>query len=243
MKLCILRATILAAACATLPAMSAIAEDSAELVPGDFSANVALTNDYMYRGISQNDEGPAIQGGFDYAYKIFSVGIWASPVDFNDGDEANVEIDYYASIGSEINGVSWSVGGIYYSFPGARSNLNYDFYEAIAGLGYDFGYASAELSANYSPEFFGDSGDATYLALSVGIPLNDRFSLNLGAGRQWIDDETAYGVPDYTDWKAGIATSFKGIDVELAYIDTDLSDRECADGCDARAVLTLSKTF
>lgn len=243
MNLSALRVTILALACVAAPTISVSAQDAGNLVPGDFSANVALTNDYLYRGISQNDEGPAIQGGFDYTYKMFSAGIWASPVDFNDGDEANIEIDYYASIGSEISGVSWSVGGIYYSYPGARPNLNYDFYEATAGLGYDFGFASAELSVNYSPEFFGDSGDATYLALAVGIPLGDRFSLNLGAGRQWIDDEAAYGVPDYTDWKAGITTSFKGIDIELAYIDTDLSDRECADGCDARAVLTLSKTF
>ena len=28
------------------------------------SANVALTTDYVFRGFSQTDEGPAIQGGF-----------------------------------------------------------------------------------------------------------------------------------------------------------------------------------
>ena len=29
------------------------------------SANAALTTDYVFRGISQTSEGPAIQGGFD----------------------------------------------------------------------------------------------------------------------------------------------------------------------------------
>jgi uncharacterized protein (TIGR02001 family) len=31
----------------------------------EISGNVALTSDYKFRGISQTDESPAIQGGFD----------------------------------------------------------------------------------------------------------------------------------------------------------------------------------
>jgi uncharacterized protein (TIGR02001 family) len=231
-----------ALAVAAFTANAAFAADAGP-IPGEFSANVALTNDYMYRGISQNDEGPAIQGGFDYAYEFFSAGVWASPVDFNDGDEANIEIDYYASIGSDYKGISWSVGGIYYSYPGSRDNLNYDFFEANAGLGYDFGIASADVSFNYSPEFFGDSGDATYVTLGVAVPLSNDFTLSGAVGRQWIDKEAVYGVPDYVDWKIALGTTFKGIDLEIAYVDTDLSKRECADNCDARAILTVSKSF
>ena len=32
------------------------------------SANVTLATDYKFRGISQNDTGPALQGGFDLAF-------------------------------------------------------------------------------------------------------------------------------------------------------------------------------
>ena len=32
------------------------------------SANVALATDYVWRGISQNNEDPALQGGFDYEH-------------------------------------------------------------------------------------------------------------------------------------------------------------------------------
>ena len=35
-------------------------------LPGKFSANVALTSEYLFRGLSQTDDAPAIQGGFDY---------------------------------------------------------------------------------------------------------------------------------------------------------------------------------
>ena len=37
--------------------------------PHSFTANVALTTNYMFRGISQTGNGPAVQGGFDYSYK------------------------------------------------------------------------------------------------------------------------------------------------------------------------------
>lgn len=39
-------------------------------IPGEFSANVALTSDYVFRGIIQTDEGPAIQGGVDYNVNV-----------------------------------------------------------------------------------------------------------------------------------------------------------------------------
>jgi len=34
----------------------------------ELTANVALVSDYSFRGVSQSDEGPAIQGGFDVAH-------------------------------------------------------------------------------------------------------------------------------------------------------------------------------
>ena len=80
-----------------------MAEDS----PHEFSANVALATDYMYRGGSQTNEQPAISGGFDYAHSSgVYAGVWASNVDF--GDSANIEIDYYGGIGGEFsNGIGW----------------------------------------------------------------------------------------------------------------------------------------
>jgi uncharacterized protein (TIGR02001 family) len=42
------------------------------------SANVALTSDYVFRGVSQTDEDPAIQGGFDVSHDSgLYIGTWA----------------------------------------------------------------------------------------------------------------------------------------------------------------------
>jgi uncharacterized protein (TIGR02001 family) len=50
---------------ATLAVGSVAAEenDIFDNIPGTFSADVAITNDYVYRGASQSDEHPALQGG------------------------------------------------------------------------------------------------------------------------------------------------------------------------------------
>ncbi|WP_295448153.1 TorF family putative porin [uncultured Thiodictyon sp.] len=51
--------------------------------PHDLKANVALTTNYLYRGISQTNNGPAVQGGFDYTYVPWSLyaSVWGSNVD------------------------------------------------------------------------------------------------------------------------------------------------------------------
>src|SRR5829696_3345373 len=46
-----------------------------------FSGNVGLYSQYVFRGISQTNEKPALQGGFDLAHKSgFYLGTWASNI-------------------------------------------------------------------------------------------------------------------------------------------------------------------
>ena len=52
----------------------------------DISGNVSLATDYVYRGYSQTNEQPTIQGGFDVAGESgLYGGVWASNVEFGDG--------------------------------------------------------------------------------------------------------------------------------------------------------------
>ena len=58
--------------------------------------------------MTQSD-GPAIQGGFDYANDSgFYAGIWGSNVNFNDG--AGSELDYYFGYGFETGGIGVDLG-------------------------------------------------------------------------------------------------------------------------------------
>ncbi|HNS43776.1 MAG TPA: TorF family putative porin, partial [Alphaproteobacteria bacterium] len=203
-------------------------------LPGDFSANVALTTDYVFRGISQSNEEPTIQGGIDWSESTTGLylGLWGSGVDFND---ASAEFDFYGGISGSKDAISWDLGAIYYHYPGSADDLNYDFWELAAAAGYDFGVLQTSLSLNYSPDYFGASGDAYYLAAYVTAPLPYDLTASGHVAHQWISDNAAFGTPDYTDWSLGLGYTFKGFDLGLTYHDTDLNEPgECADGCSGR---------
>ena len=213
---------------------------------GAFSADVAITTDYAFRGISQTNEGPAIQGGFGWT-KGFAVSdsqnvevfanIWGSNVDFSDGDKAHIELDYSGGIRTEINGISLEALAIYYSYPQAPGSLNYDYFEAGFGIGYDFKVVSVGTQFLWSPDFFGGIGDAYYISGDVSVPLPWKLSLDGHIGGSIFDDSTA---DDYLDWSIGISREILGFNFSLAYVDTDLSNLDIAD---ERVIFTVAKSF
>jgi len=200
------------------------------------SGNLTFTTDYVFRGVSQTDEAAAIQGGFDYEHgNGLHAGVWGSNVDFNDTRDGSMELDIYAGFGNEVGAFSYDVGGIYYMYPGAESELDYDFWEAYVSAGYDFDAFAVSASINYSPEFFGDTGDAVYYAAGVDVPLPHDFGLSAHVGYQDIDEST-----DYTDWSVGVSKTWLEFDWAATYTDTDL---DAADIDDARVVFSVGKTF
>ena len=56
------------------------------------TANIALVSDYVFRGVSLSDNGPAIQGGFDWSSEMLYAGAWASSL------SEDMEIDLYAGL-------------------------------------------------------------------------------------------------------------------------------------------------
>src|SRR3954463_3838966 len=79
------RKTVIAGLLATLaPATGLAGEGEAAPAPTpehNFTGNVGLFSQYIFRGLTQTDRNPAVQGGFDYAHKSgFYAGTWASNI-------------------------------------------------------------------------------------------------------------------------------------------------------------------
>ena len=111
----IIKSCVLGAALAAGLAIAAQAGDKQLTL----SATAAFTTDYMFRGISNSGENPAVQAEFDLTYGMFYAGIWGSNTEFSrDG----IEIDYYAGItpkwSCNSSTVTFNIGGLYYTFPG-----------------------------------------------------------------------------------------------------------------------------
>jgi uncharacterized protein (TIGR02001 family) len=237
-----LAATALLAAEAVSAAEPLIDEPA---IPGEFSANIGFTSEYYFRGISQTDDTPAVQGGFDYSVGLAEsvslyLGIWGSNLKFND---ASLEADLYGGLNGDIGdtGLSWDAGFIYYAYPGAADTLNYDFVEAQGALGYDFGFASVTASLNYAPENFADSGNAYYPKLAVSVPLGKYVTVDGYFARQYVEDNAAFGFDDYDEWNLSATVNVVGFDTTLAYTDTDISGD--VDGTGPAILLTVSRSF
>ncbi len=222
-------------------------ESSEDTAVWEFSGGMTLTTDYVFRGYSQTDENPAVQGYITLAHEIgLSATVWASNVDFDDGDQAHSEFDGIVAYDFDIGPGTASLGGAYYYYPGADSDLNYDYGEGF--LTYTHGFFADALSlawsAYYSPEFFGQSGSATYLALapSFALPFLGDSTLDVtgSGGYQWIEENDTAAIPDYWNWSAGVSHTWDDkITLGVKYHDTDVDRVDCSDLCVGRAVLTL----
>ena len=148
--------------------------------PHVWSANMMMTSEYVYRGITQSNEDPAIQVGIDYAHDPtgFYIGGWASSVEFNTGsnDGTQIETNLYGGFaGTFSNGVDWDFGGLYYYYPEEADDDNggeQDFVEVYGSVGYTIDSPmepSMSFGFAYSPDYYGEDGDSIWLHSTFGV--------------------------------------------------------------------------
>ena len=217
----------------------------------EFSGNVAVTTDYRFRGISQGDRSPAIQGGFDIEHESgLYIGTWASNVTFSGGA---VEMDYYAGFGGSINEVSYDVGGIWYNYPEDDASPDLDYFEAYGSVS----IRGLTLGLAYSPDYFAETGDFIYIYGDYGYALADNLSLDVHFGWNLFNSDAEFAAfigpaagtdagKDYIDYSVSLSTSAAGLDWGLALIGTNISDAECFDTtklCSESVVLSVSKSL
>jgi uncharacterized protein (TIGR02001 family) len=211
----------------------------------DLEGNVAMTTDYIFRGFSQTDQKPAIQGGFDYSHEGtgFYAGIWGSNVEL--GNSVSIEVDYYMGLSGETGGIGWDLGVIHYDYP-SDSAADFDFEEYTVGITYEF------LSASYaySDDFFGATSDeAHYFSLGADFELPMGLSMAVHWGHQMIEDANSNtDDEDYNDWSIGFSKEVSGVGLDVTYHDTSavssaFGGSNCDSLCDSRVVFTISKSL
>jgi len=223
-------------------AVLAAAPLAAQAADSPFSANVALTSKYKFRGQDQSDPAkavlPAIQGGFDFASGGFYLGNWNSSVGLGSG----TEMDFYGGYRGEVEGFSYDVGALYYYYPGTDSSGNT--IELYASVG--FGPVSAKYSRVISSKWFGvDGGKGTgYLELNAGYEVAKGIKLvaHLGA-TQFSGGAKNNGAVNFSDYKLGADFDVgSGFTLGAAYVGAT-KKADWGDVNKSRVVLTLSKAL
>ncbi len=199
----------------------------------DASFNVALTSDYMYRGFSQTDRGPALQVGVDLAAGGYYVGAWASTVDFGDGTDA--EFNLYGGYTTSAGGYDLDFGLLGVAYAGAPDRADYNFIEAQASVSRTIDNITVGVAVAYSPDFYGVDDHSTYLEANLEVAAHPRLTLSGAVGHQWLDVSG-----DYVTWNVGATYALTDfLSADLRYHDTDVRS-PLSDG---RFALTLGAAF
>lgn len=175
------------------------------------TGNVAFATQYVFRGLTQTNGKPALQGGLDYAHTSgVYAGTWLSNIswftDQNNGtksapvalaspggglsNSANLEWDLYGGFkNSFADGWTYDVGGVYYYYPGIYDILGAyrkpNTLEVYGAIGYK--WVTLKYSKGVSNYTFGvnEGKGASYLDLSALVPLGESgFNLQAHVGKQ-----------------------------------------------------------
>lgn len=187
-----------------------------------FTITPALTTDYDFRGISQNDESETLQLGLNYGFDSgLYIGAWGSEVDFGPASDAVWEADAIIGFagGDAEESFGWDVGVIGYFYPSAHTAT--DSYELYAGI--SKGWFSGKLY--FSPDVdYVDSGEkAFYADANVAIPLPKGFTLGVHTGYSF---GSAWGDFEHLDYSVGVSKSLGKIDLNLKYVNSNDFDVE-----------------
>jgi len=220
--------------------------------PHTLTGNVGLYSQYIFRGLTQTNRDPAVQGGFDYAHSSgFYAGTWASNISWlRDGGSYNGggsgEFDFYGGYKGDIGktGLTFDVGTLYYLYPGDVNtpanafNIKADTWEIYGALGWK--WFTAKYSHSISNKTFGvrDSSGTYYLDLSAALPLGGSgFTLgvhygiqkfkgtdirNAVVGGRIVNNDTIFS---YNDWKVELSYTLpKDFTIGAFYTDTSSVD-------------------
>ena len=227
---------VAASLAAAFSSTAAMAQTKAPEPDYTLAYNVGVVTDYRFRGLSQTNFKPAIQGGVDFSHKSgLYLGAWASNVswvkDFNGASKGSYEIDLYGGYkGAITKDVGFDVGLITYQYPGNNSGAagtpgagafsNASTNEWYAGVTYSV--ATLKYSRSFG-DFLGNlkSSGSQYLDLSATFDLGNGFALTPHVGRQTIPNQTG-NLGNYTDYSVTLAKDFgNGLVVSAAAIGTD----------------------
>ena len=235
------------------PSLLGAMEESPDVSGFQLKGTVAVVSNYIRRGFSQTDDGPALQGGVGLRHETgFLLGMWGSNVDFNDPDDTHFEMNYYAGLAQEWrNGFGMDIGTIFYVYPDAPGALDYDYHEFYLGVGYRLMDARLKVKYSYAEDFFG-VGDksASYIETNVSYALPYKITLHAHAGHSFgpaIEsmDTTGAGIHSYDDYNLGIATELLGVDVDLSVYSVNGDARKLSPTthADDSIALGVSKSF
>ncbi|MFN7086646.1 MAG: TorF family putative porin [Burkholderiales bacterium] len=189
------------------------------------TGNVGIFSQYIFRGLTQTNTDPALQGGFDYSHASgLYAGTWLSNISWlTDSPVAtgytssSLEWDFYGGYKGTFgkSDFGYDIGLLQYYYPGSRNTALYpgtvkaDTLEAYAALTWK--WLSLKYSHSLNNKTFGvaNSSGTYYLDLTANFPVSDKLTLIAHYGKQKFEGSNGGvsndAVASYEDYKLGLS--------------------------------------
>lgn len=214
-----------------------------------FSANVAFTTEYRFRGVDLSGGEFAVQGGFDVGHSSgLYVGTWASNLDEDTVGFGSTELDLYGGWSGDItDGVTADVGVIGYFYPDAPTAAGpTDYVEFYGSLGFSVGPASLTGGVAYAPDQSSlGSTDNLYLYTDLGFGIPDT-PITINGHLGYTDGFLTFtGDSKAFDWSIGADLAAGPVTFTAAYVgvEGDALIDPAGTFTDDAFVLTVSASF
>jgi len=223
MRKLLLASAVSAALSLPFASQSAVAADQ-PASPHTVTGNFGIYSQYIFRGLTQTNSDPALQGGLDYSHASgFYAGTWLSNVSWLTDSSAisgytssSLEWDFYGGYRGTFgkSDFGYDVGLLQYYYPGTHSttfapgSVKADTLEMYGALTWK--WLSAKYSYSLNDETFGvpNSSGTWYLDLAANYPLTEKLNLQAHYGIQKFDGTTAGfsndSLASYDDFKLGL---------------------------------------
>lgn len=221
-----------------LLALMPLAAQAQEEDDSGFNWNAAATSEYMFRGISQTDDRPAIQAGAGYSWSNgLYVGAWASNVEFNEGTDA--EVDTFIGWNGDLSdNANLDVQLVRYNYVGEPDGVDYAYNELIGKLTLAENYS---LTLGYTDDYLNSETDSLYFGAGGSWEVGGGYNLTAGVGYTTVDEDLA-DENGYFDYSVGVNRDFGPVNIALGYVGTN-NDGELLfgeDNAEEKFVLTFS---
>lgn len=216
--------------------ISAPSTDASEL-----SGVVALTSEYIYRGLEMSAGNPALQLGLDYEHDTgLFAGAWVSSVDLRAATgRRDTELDYYAGFRFDSDApVSTMVTVLRYTYPNQTGAHDYNYTEILVGASWREHY-SVELG--YTSNLYGFDRVGRHWELRSEWPFANVWVFGAALGGNDMSDA---GVSRYLHWDVGASARISRLTFDLRWYDNERVDGFAAVySANSRFVLSISAVF
>ncbi len=205
----------------------------------EFSVRAGAASDYIYRGTTLSDHGPAAGAAVEAKFGALYAGTTVATVKLP--TQPFAEFTFAAGVRHKIATIDFDFGVTYFAYPGERlpgeTGINY--WEAVVRGDRSIS-EQVRVAAGYaySPDVSNTGAWSQYVAAGVGydvpvrlLPPNLGISFTTAAGYSWFGNQSlalgGFPLPAYLNWQAGVTFTHKAFNLDLRYYDTNLSKENC----------------